>query len=305
MAALAWWTILLVRKNQEIYQLEKERIEWTVSEDKAEAIANLESRQMRQKAMIFGEALVFTASLLLGIYFINRSYSKEIKVKAQQTNFLLSITHELKSPLAGIRLALDTLINRKGMDTRFEPLVMGAVKESQRLNDLTDKLLVSARMNHSFEIYPSPVSLGEFMDELVQSAKQRFSDHEIEFMSEVKTESISMDHVNMRMALDNLVENAVKYSSPGSKIDINLKESDSSINFSISDQGPGIPEAERSMVFEKFYRIGDENTRSKKGTGLGLYIAREIIKKHKGKIHILEKNGVGSTFHIEIPKRII
>ena len=106
--------------------------------------------------------------------------------------------------------------------------------------------------------------------------------------------------VEMKLAINNLVENALKYSPAGSPIEIALLRKDGIVELSVRDEGPGIPDAEKERIFERFYRLGQEKTRQAKGTGLGLYLTRKIVEDHRGRIFVTDNHPAGSNFVIRL-----
>ncbi len=117
--------------------------------------------------------------------------------------------------------------------------------------------------------------------------------------------SFEGDPVGLTSVVTNLVENAVKYSDPGEHIKIELEKTNNNIFITVADTGQGIAERERENVFRKFYRVGNEETRSAKGTGLGLYIVKQIVEQHEGKISVIDNKPQGSVFRVEMPLKTI
>jgi two-component system sensor histidine kinase VicK len=124
---------------------------------------------------------------------------------------------------------------------------------------------------------------------------------ELHLEAPAKLPAITADPEQLRQVLTNLVDNAVKYSPDGGAVCVRLAAEDGSLRFSVSDRGLGIPEAEQRRIFEKFYRLDPQMTRGIGGTGLGLYISRELVRRVDGRIWVESRAGHGSTFHVEIP----
>jgi len=252
--------------------------------------------------MILGEGAVFLIFLLGGIFIMQRTIRKEITLVRQQRNFLLSITHELKTPLAAIKLGIQTLQKRKGLtpDQR-EPLEKTALANTERLHSLIDNVLLATRIESGqHPLYFNPTNLSEKTDLICQETeialgKSGMIDREIELGL-----TINIDGNAYESILVNLIENAFKYGD-NQGIGVSLKKDNGQLLLSVEDKGIGVPPQERKKVFDKFYRMGNEETRSKKGTGLGLFIVKELVALHHGKISISEGTSKGARFTVSLP----
>lgn len=312
--AFSWWSVLLFYKNRDAFLAKRELMKMAMIAEgivkpgqetallKSEEYLELASRYKRQEWMILGEALFFVLSLVIGIWFINRGYNKEVDAAQQRRNFLLSITHELKSPIASIRLVLETFLKRKLPEETFQKLGKNALKETERLNDLVNDLLLSAKLDESYHINPEPILLEEFINDIVLTMQSKYPEASFSFENKAGYQLVNLDEMGFASVIINLLENAVKYGTEKPIIDIQLKEEGGNIKLSIADQGIGIEDKEKKKVFQKFYRVGNEDTRKTKGTGLGLFIVEQIIKAHHGKISITDNQPRGTVFEILIPK---
>lgn len=301
--AISWWSVLLFRKNEAFFLAEASSISCQVSEPGMlkEEMARLEQKHQRQKIMILGESLFLTLSVLAGIYLITTAYRKEFRIARQQQNFLLSITHELRSPIAAIRLNLETLRRKELQDDKRELLIRSALAEDERLEILIDKLLLAARLEGDTGLHRSQISLNTWLEEKTSNFKRKWPDIRILLAQAPENILFEADEEAIFSALGNVVENAVKYSGRSGDIEISALARENGIEIRVADRGPGIPEHERRAIFEKFYRIGDEATRKSKGTGLGLYIARKLLEGHGGRIWVSDRSGGGSVFHLWLP----
>ncbi len=308
--AFAWWSVLLFKKNEDAFLAKSEllRIVMTAKQEiktneefvNSQAFLTLKNKYKKQEWMIFGEASVFVLSLVIGIYLINRAYHREMKTAENRRNFLLSITHELKSPIASIKLVLETFLKRNLSKEQSEPLTKGALKESVRLNSLVNNLLLAARVEEAYQPVLEPLDLNTIIKEVVEDMQVKFPNDHISFDTDMEKANINGDHFGWTSIVINLIENAVKYSPSPANIDIKLKQNNKNIEITFADQGYGIPKEEKKKVFNQFYRIGSEDTRKTKGTGLGLYIVDQIIKAHKGKITIHDNSPQGTKFNISM-----
>lgn len=308
LAALLWWAILLHRKNHEAFVLQTQLMEQKHASDQGvqwldittlPEYKEMQAHHQRQMYMIFGEALVFGLTLVIGIYFINRAYVRELASTEKQKNFLLSITHELKSPLASINLILSTFIKRDLPADKVKELSEDGLKESTRLEELFNKILISTRLDKTYPFNYEEANLSE----LINTTIDRFQNihPEAQIKRDVSPKVIhKVDQESMVSVVKNLLENALKYSPNKKEIEIKLHQSSGSTNLIIADKGVGIPKDERGRIFDQFYRVGSEETRETKGTGLGLYIVYQIVTAHGGKINVEDNLGGGTKFRIQL-----
>lgn len=306
--AFAWWSLLLFRKNEENQQAKIEILKLQLKLENDALFKDtpqykaLVMKHDRQKYMIWGEGSVLFIGLLWGVWAINSSFKKEIALNNQRRNFLLSITHELKSPLASIQLVLQTFQKRKLDEKQAETLLNSANKEADRLNELVNNLLLSAKLEAAYEPVKEEINITHLLEDIISKLKIRFPKVELYF-NKNEVPILRGDRQGMISVFTNLFENAVKYSVSQPIIHLKNNYENDNFVFEIADNGIGIPQSEKKNVFEKFYRVGSEDTRKTKGTGLGLYIVSQIIKAHNGTIQILDNQPNGSIFHIVLPNK--
>ena len=251
--------------------------------------------------MIIGEGFVFFLILILGLWKIRSSIKKELIFSQRQNNFLLSVTHELKTPLAANKLYLQTLVKRELDSSKRNELLGKAIIENQRLEAMIDNILNASRLeNQVMELHKEWFSLSD----LLQGVADRFNKSlqntivQTELLVDCKIEA---DFFMIEAIINNLVENALKYAGNQKIIVLYLQKLDNQrIIFGVKDEGPGIPLEFQSEIFKKFVRSGNEETRSQKGTGLGLFIAAEFIRIHGGKIRYKNNQPSGSNFEITL-----
>ncbi len=309
--AFGWWALLLHRNTEDTYQAKRDHLFEVMSHqglvsnveqfEKTVAYNELLKKRQSQTRMIIGEASVFIITLLIGLWLINKAYDREIKANKQRRNFLLSITHELKSPIASIRLVLETLLKRELPKKQSDLFLRNALDENERLHNMVGNLLLSARLEGRFKPFMEEMNLVNLIDELIAKQKVKHPEIEFNFVYAENFPLVNLDRHGMWSAINNLIENAIKYSNGGKLVDIQLQQNGGRLFLEIGDQGPGIPISERKRIFEKFYRIGSEETRKTKGTGLGLFIVDQIIKAHKGKILVTDNKPKGTLFKIDLP----
>ena len=308
--AFGWWWMLLFRKNKENIQEKFEIVKLQMKADKTyideqqfemtPQYQTLIQKYDRQKKMIWGEGSFIFLSLLGIVWFVNWSFKKEIALSNQRRNFLLSITHELKSPIASIQLVLQTFQKRKLDEKQAEMLLTSANKEADRLNELVNNLLLSAKLETAYEPFIEEINVTHLLNEIISKMQIRFP-KAVMHLDKNEVPILRGDKQGLISVFTNLLENAVKYSTNAPFIHIKYHYDHNNFIFDISDNGLGVTAIEKKKVFEKFYRVGNEETRKTKGTGLGLYIVAQIIKAHKGTIQLLDNQPNGSTFHIVLP----
>jgi len=305
--ALIWWTVLLTRYNQasyetqvDLYNFKKEMENTLPSSDNDPAV--IEKQYKRSKYMIIGEGLVFGLSLIIGMWFIQKAHLKEIENTRKQKNFLLSVTHELKSPVASIRLIAETIMQRSLPHDKIVSLNEGIMKESVRLENLINNLLLASRINNAYQYNFEWCNLPELIEEVKSHIQRSHPDTELRIHGKQKDFFILADREAMISVINNLIENSVKYSPHPAQVDISYGTKKNQCILEIADQGNGIPDHEKGNIFQQFYRVGNEETRQTKGTGLGLYIIEKIIQAHKGKITVSDNQPKGTIFTVTLPK---
>lgn len=298
-AALGWWFIALNKQNNamaelRLHELKKDELTYL------EKFSSIEDARKRKTAQYIGEGITFFLLIVVGAAFVYRSVRKQLLISQQQQNFMMAVTHELKTPIAVAQLNLETLQKRKLEESMREKLISNTLMEANRLNLLCNNILLAAQFdesNHSFTFQEIDFS------ELVHNAVKNFSTR---FTNRIIHEQIN-DHVFilgeqllLQMLINNLIENALKYSPKEGAITVALQTVGDKIQLSVKDEGDGIADAEKKKIFEKFYRSGQENTRKTKGTGLGLYLCKRIVKRHNGKISVGDNYPKGTIFTVII-----
>ncbi len=268
---------------------------------RSERYQNLEYQYEKQEWMILGEAAVFILSLVVGVWLINRGYHKEMIAARQRRNFLLSITHELKSPLASIKLVLETLLKRELPREQSTKFVQNGLRDTDRLTGLVNDLLLSAKLETAYQPQYEPLNLDELFGELVQKIRDTYPQVAIRLETSPDLPPILADKLGLTSVGMNLLENAIKYGNKHPEITVNLSTANRSLQIDVADNGIGVPDSEKKKIFAKFYRVGNEDTRQTKGTGLGLFIVAQIIKTHHGSIVVLDNQPRGSIFRVKLP----
>lgn len=251
---------------------------------------------------VLAGGIVMLALVLVGLYVIFIYWRRQSRLYAEQKTFISQITHELKSPLASIRLHLETIRLRKPTAEKMERFLDTMLADTERLNSLISNFLMAAKLEQRLAGVELPVTdFSGFVDKFVQE----FASHlpagssltsAIEPAIHARIESDGME-----MVLRNLLENAFLYSPPSPEVFVSLKRSGKFCTLSVTDNGKGIAAEELKNIFRMFYRVR-QSGETIRGTGLGLYIVKSVIKRHKGKIWAESKGaGRGATFVILLP----
>ncbi len=302
-AALVWWFISLNQQDRMMQSFEISNLRSTVDsaasrvlyEQSAEKIAK-EHRQNKSKYI--GEGSIFLLLILVGAAFVYRSVRRQLNMQQQQQNFMMAVTHELKTPISVTRLNLETLLKYSLDPEKQKKLIRTTLDETARLNFLTNNILISSQLDgDGYQSSKEELNLSGLLADCLNDFKNRFPDRifkeQIEQDADVKGDSLLL-----QMMINNLLENAIKYSPKECPVSALLKRYRSGIELQISDEGPGIPNEEKKKIFSKFYRIGNEATRKTQGTGLGLYLCRKIARDHNADISVTDNTPRGSTFTV-------
>ncbi|MFY7944138.1 MAG: sensor histidine kinase [Crocinitomicaceae bacterium] len=263
--------------------------------------AENESMIFRKTFMIVGEGSVFLLLLVFGLFKISSSIRKELTFSQRKSNFLLSVTHELKTPIASTKLYLQTLMRRELPNEKKEDLLAKALEENERLELLIDNILNASRLdNRALTPIKTEINFNELSNQVMERFKKRYQNLKIVAKNE-ESVLVSVDEFMLETILTNLIENAVKYAGIDSEITLFSKRINQQIHFGVEDLGPGITDEEKESIFTKFYRSGNEETRQTKGSGLGLYIVSEFVHLHQGKIICKNNSPKGSIFEVTLP----
>lgn len=297
-AALIWWYIALSRQNNDIFKHRLTELSTNAS-DYTQQYKLLEARRNAKTAQYVGEGAIFLLLIGAGAIFLFRAVKKQLQLSEQQKNFMMAVTHELKTPIAVTKLNLETLQKRKLDEQQFQKLLQNALDETNRMNALCSNLLVSSQMESGKYIVSSEsVFLPDFIKEMIRDFSNRFPERKLN-VNHFEELTLQTDKFLLQILLHNLLHNAHKYSPKEQPIEIDIKTNNQKLIIAIVDYGKGVPVTERSRVFEKYYRIGASGEKQVKGTGLGLYIAKRITELIDAQIFIEENKPAGSVFKIE------
>lgn len=293
---IIWWSFLLIDKNQRYYALLENA--QTIVESEKKRVSIVEEKK-KQELMIIAEGLTFLLISWAILFRLRKTLFKEVKLANQQRNFLLSITHELKSPIASALLNTQTQIKRNLDSEKRQLLDTNTEKDLKRLGSLVDKILLAAKVeDNSASFFKEKFNLSQLVNEVFTDWELQWND-KFKFHADVSNDIfISGDKSLINSLISNLLENAIKYSNEGDSILVKLFQNETSVSLFVSDMGKGIPIAEQKQIFNKFYRIGNEETRTTIGTGLGLFIVKQVALMHQAEIEVESEIGNGTIFKI-------
>lgn len=259
---------------------------------------------------LYGILVVSFLLIIVGTFFVFRSFQKEQKLLFMKSNFLSSITHELKTPLTSIKMFSEMMYHGR-IKSPEKTQEYGSLihKETHRLQLMVDDILNYSKMEQGKEqVNFGAIDLNQLLKE-IQNRIQPLLDNksismDIDLQQTLTEDSpwVLGDFTKLESLFQNLIDNAIKYSPEKSKISISVIPDNQQYLIQIIDQGIGMNKSELKSIFDLFYRVGDEMTRKTKGSGLGLAIAQRIATLHSTKILVQSELGVGSTFSIKLKK---
>jgi len=266
-----------------------------------------------QRTLLFGTLIVISAiAAVLGLLAAWRSFRRQQELNDLKTNFVSSVSHELRAPIASVRLMAENLERGKIPDAGKQgEYFRFIVQECRRLSSLIENVLDFSRIEQGrkqYEFEPTHlVALTETTVKLMEPyAAEKGVNLKWETSSAVNGTAnleLDIDGRALQQALVNLIDNAVKHSPKGETVtvEIHLTADRNAVGLSVADHGPGIPPAEREKIFERFYRLGSELRRETQGVGIGLSVVKHIVEAHGGKVLIESEVGQGSRFTIALP----
>lgn len=298
-AALVFWFVSLETQNNKMYV-------YRVSELKRDEpgyynkVLEAEKARRLKSIQYIGEGSTFLLLILIGAGFVYRATKRQIMVSHQQQNFMMAVTHELKTPIAVTRLNLETLLKRRLEDAQREKLLRNTLQEANRLNELCNNILVSAQLEAgAYRLERQELDMSVLAKAVADDCITRYPQRTI--ITHIQPELfVEGEQLLLQLLISNLLENALKYSSKDKAVQLGLATEGKHIKLTVSDEGAGIPDTEKKKIFTKFYRIGSESTRSTKGTGLGLYLCKKIATDHKGSIAVKDNTPQGSIFTVTL-----
>ena len=266
---------------------------------------HLLAQYRRRIGLVLAEGGLFFVAIITAVALLWRVLRRESALEHQHQNFISAVTHELKTPIAGIRVALETVLSGR-VDTESRArFLRNALEDSERLGDLVEKVLEMTRYTGgAYQLRIAPGDLSQFVEEELVVARRRAVARGTVLDADVQQGvQAPYDPEAMAIVLSNLVENAVKYAQgtpPRVSVCLRLERGEAVIK--VEDNGIGIASSDLEAIFRPFYRATDEVTRRTPGTGIGLYVAREIVTRHGGRLTAASAGaGLGSTFRVSMP----
>ena len=280
-----------------------ERTMFAVREDVA---ASVKAKADRRVLMFAMEGSFFVLLTILGAYMIYRTLRQSEELKNRQENFIQAVTHELKIPVASIKLYLETMASGKFDQEKMKGFVPRMLDDCSRLEGLVDNVLEAGRLSrrgHQAKLVESNLS-NDLLD-YIEEMRPMTERYKMKVVADIEPElRIKSDFHALRRVVTALIDNAIKY-SPENRREMTItarKSGARTVEIIFADKGVGVAKMEQGKVFERFYRTGNENTRSVKGTGIGLFLVKQIISEHRGTVELKsEGSDMGSQFVIRLP----
>ena len=298
-AALIWWFIALSRQNKQmsIFEMQNLRTDDFFYKEKSARI--LKAKDLKT-AQYYGEGGTFLLLIIAGAVFVFRVVRRELRAGIDQQNFMMAITHELKTPVAIAKLNLETLQLRKLDEAQQQRLLSNTLEETHRLDTLCNNLLLSSQIEAGgYRVTNDEQDLSLLVKGCAHEFGRRFPQRKM--IENIEGGIFVLgDLFLLQIAVNNLIENAIKYSPKEKPVHIILQKHGTYADLKITDEGIGIADSEKQKVFNKFYRTGNEATKRAKGTGLGLYLTKRIAKTHDGNITIQDNPTGGSIFTLSL-----
>ncbi len=264
-----------------------------------------EEAERKQRATYIWAGTLMIVLMLVAGGFASQAVGRQIKLNRLKNDFIATVSHELKTPLASMRVLADTLLEGNYKDQKQATEYLHLIcKENKRLSGLIDNFLTFSRMErnkHVFEM--SKTSPTAIANSAVEAVMTKFGEGQCEFEVKISDDlpDVSADHDAMVTVLVNLLDNAYKYSNEQKRIEFGVYCEDGSVCFRISDNGIGLSQRAIKKIFKRFYQVDRSLSRRAEGCGLGLSIAKFIVDAHKGSITVDSKPGTGSTFTVKLP----
>lgn len=301
--ALVWWFISLTHQADQMADFQRHQLVATVDslatpDQYHRELKQIDSQERRDHAKFILEGVTFLGITILGAMFVFRAVRRQSRLQQQQQHFMMAVTHELKTPIAITRLNLETLLKHRLDEQKQLKILQATLQETERLNNLATNILLSAQLEGGgYLLNRESVEFSAMVEKTTRDFTARFPART--FTEEVEPGcTIEGDPTLLQLLINNLVENAIKYSPRDSTITVGLHRSNIEWKMTVADQGNGIPDDEKSNIFDKFYRVGNENTRTTKGTGLGLYLCSKIAADHDANISVENNHPTGSIFTV-------
>ncbi|MEJ7822018.1 MAG: ATP-binding protein [Chitinophagaceae bacterium] len=298
-AALVWWFIALSMQNKIMTDYKLAELN-PKHHDYLKQVNQIKREERRKTEYYILEGVTSFLLIIIGAVLVFRAVRRQFRQSQQQQNFMMAITHELKTPIAITKLNLETLQKHQLTQEKQQQLISNTLQEAGRMNTLCNNLLLASQIEAGdYTLTIEKINISELITESVNDFKMRFPKRNI-IWDGIFEMYVNGDRLLLQMAVNNLLDNAIKYSGKAERIFIDLRKDNHQIIFLIKDEGKGIPDDEKYKIFNKFYRVGNLHTREAKGTGLGLYLTKKIVEQHNGVITVTDNKPRGSIFEVKL-----
>jgi signal transduction histidine kinase len=318
-ALIGWWVFFFSGQAARL-QTRLHGVDLALDDAQLRALDELSAGDARM--FLFEGGFVFL--LLLGsVILIVRALRQEAALGRQQRNFLSAVTHELRSPLAAIKLYVDSLLGGRVSGDKAQRYLRHAKQDVERLETLVEDVLTARRLDEGRLPYAhEPLDLAELLREALPRFQSRYADGatapaahaaagdpganpkpvELRFDADGAA-LVDGDRSGLLQIVDNLISNAVKYGEGGGPIELGVRRVGARVQLHVRDRGPGLPTGESARLTEPFVRGGEERVRTRPGVGLGLFIVREIVAAHGGRFRLSSggADGPGTTALVDLP----
>jgi len=294
---LAWWMFFFSHQSEFLLK-RMDRLGAALDLTQTSALREATDASMR---MFLFEGAFLGLLLVASLFLVVRSLQRELVLHRQQSNFLSAVTHELRSPIASVRLYIDSLIAGRAEGEKRERYLRNARSDLDRLNGIVDQLLQSASAaNRGVVVAPERIDLADF----VASALSELGKEPTLASLRIETDTrepvaVQADPDALRTILRNLLSNAAKYAGGEARVEVRTSRRDGEGQLVVRDFGPGLQGADARRIFEPFVRGGDELVRTRQGVGLGLYMVAELARAQRGRARALTQLA-GGGFGVEV-----
>ncbi|PZP46039.1 MAG: two-component sensor histidine kinase [Pseudopedobacter saltans] len=299
-AGFTSWFFALESQNRQMYHFRLIELKQDDPEY-LEKIDALKDAKKRKTFQYVGEGSTYLLVILIGAAYVFWTTRQQLLLSRKQQNFMMAVTHELKTPIAITKLNLETVLKRNLDDLKRNKLLDQSLEETKRLDALVNNILTASQLeSNEYILNISHIDWSERIENALYHFQNRYPTRQITTQIEPNV-FIDGEVALLDLVLNNFLDNARKYSDKDSTISVELKKTSQWARLSFMDEGIGIKQEERERIFEKFYRVGNEETRKTKGTGLGLFLCQKIVTDHNGSILIADNQPKGTIFTIQLP----
>lgn len=301
-AQAVWWIVMMAQLLDEKVSIASE-----LGADR-DYIGHIQDEEIARQIMIGTEGLFFLLLVGLGAWLIYRALVKNEELKFAQQNFLMGVTHELKTPLASMKIYLDTLKSEKIPQEKKLTIIPRLKDDVDRLERLVENILEAGRFERS--CYHLQRESFDIIELIKFSAKNLYK-HSLKKELEITYDQFPKQYIfygdryALKRAIEAILENSLKYADKDEiKIKLSFAADKKNLYLTIADNGIGLEKKNLDLIFERFYRVGEEINRSMPGSGLGLFLCREIIRAHNGNVSV-ESDGIGYGVKFKIQLKVI